>query len=114
MLINNYSTSQWNINFDDFDKKNYDNIRKNINSNFPNFGLYHELSNCHKVNESTDIIVGDSIDDLSDIILDLLEIKWRIKNNSLNDGLWFFKLIFSSHTQQHVMSLLNYIKSLAE
>ena len=30
-----------------------------------------------------DMAIGDAIDDLSDIIIDLLEIKWRIESNSL-------------------------------
>lgn len=54
--------------------------------------------------------MGDATDDLTDIILDLLQIKWRIENNSPNDGLWYFQLIFASHTQQHIIDLLNYLK----
>ncbi|KUJ53355.1 hypothetical protein [Chryseobacterium sp. JAH] len=56
------------------------------------------------------IAIGDAIDDLSDIILDLLQIKWRIENNSPDDGLWYFQLVFSSHTQQHIIDLLSYRK----
>lgn len=40
-----------------------------------------------------DNAIGDAIDDLSDIIIDLLEIKGRIENNSLADGIWFFELL---------------------
>ncbi|WP_165850743.1 hypothetical protein [Chryseobacterium sp. 5_R23647] len=47
---------------------------------------------------------------MSDIILDLSEIKWRIENNSLADGLWYFQLIFAGHTQQHILDLLNFMK----
>lgn len=36
--------------------------------------------------------------------------KRRIENNSLANGLWFFELTFNSHTQQHILDLLNYIK----
>ena len=57
-----------------------------------------------------DDAIGDAIDDLTDIIIDLSEIKWRIENNSLADGLWFFELIFYAHTQQHILDLLNYMK----
>ncbi|WP_159471927.1 hypothetical protein [Chryseobacterium sp. 18068] len=55
-------------------------------------------------------VVSDAVDDLSDIILDLSEIKWRIENNSLADGLWYFQLIFAGHTQQHILDLLNFMK----
>jgi hypothetical protein len=30
--------------------------------------------------------------------------------NSLADGLWYFELSFYSHTQQHILDLLNYMK----
>ena len=53
---------------------------------------------------------GYAVDDLSDIILDLLEVKWRIENNNLADGIWYFKLIFQSHTQQHIINLLRFMK----
>lgn len=58
----------------------------------------------------TDICLGDAIDDLNDIILDLLEVKWRIEHNSLHDGLYYFKTIFQFHTQQHILDLLNFMK----
>lgn len=83
-----------------FDKSEFLNISKNVSNNFKDFG-YYELQNN---------LVGDAIDDLTDIIFDLLEIKWRIETNSLADGLWYFQLIFYSHTQQHILDLLNFMK----
>lgn len=105
-----------NYNYDEsdypaFDKIKLPNIIENVKSNFPNFGLYHEVWDCHELNKKPNIALGDAVDDLSDIIFDLLEIKWRAENNSHQDALWFFQLIFRSHTQQHIISLLNYMKS---
>lgn len=57
-----------------------------------------------------DLAIGYSIDDSTDIIADLLEIKWRIENNRIDDGLWFFELIFKRHTQEHIIDLLTYMK----
>ena len=34
-------------------------------------------------------------------------LEWRMENNSQNNGLWYFELIFSGHTQQHIIDLLN-------
>jgi len=85
--------------FPDFERNKYSDIRKNVESNFKDFGLYKLI-----------IGIGDAIDDLTDIILDLLEIKWRIETNSLADGLWYFQLAFYTHTQQHILDLLNFIK----
>ena len=102
--------------FDDIDytqsiKPNLTDLRKNISQNFPDFGLYHNLADSHKFEDEVDLMVGDAVDDLIDIILDLIEIKWRYENNSENDALWYFQLSFYTHTQQHILNLLNFLKS---
>ncbi len=96
--------------FPDFDKSQLPDIRQNVSSNFKDFGFYKTIPDINDIDNLKDNAIGDAIDDLSDIITDLLEIKWRIKNNSLADGLWFFELIFYSHTQQHILDLLNFMK----
>jgi len=97
-------------NYSDFDNETLPDVRKNVISNFPDFGLYKTQLEINDLSNMSDVGIGDAIDDLSDIIRDLLEIKWRIENNSLADGLWYFKLIFPGHTQQHILDLLNYMK----
>jgi hypothetical protein len=97
-------------NFPDFDKSQLPDIRQNVSSNFKDYGFYKIILDINDIDNLTDNAIGDAIDDLSDIIADLLEIKWRIENNSLADGLWFFELIFYSHTQQHILALLNFMK----
>lgn len=96
--------------YPDFDKSNLPNIRQNIESNFTDFGFYKSILDFNDIDNLQDNAIGDAIDDLNDIIIDLLEIKWRIENNSLADGLWFFQLTFYSHIQQHILDLLNYMK----
>lgn len=96
--------------FPDFDTSQLPDIRKNVSSNFKDYGFYKTILDINDIDNLTDHAIGDAIDDLSDIIFDLLEIKWRIENNSLADGLWFFELTFYSHTQQHVLNLLNFMK----
>jgi len=96
--------------FPDFGKSQLPDIRQNVSSNFKDFGFYKTILDINDVNNLTDTALGDAIDDLSDIIFDLLEIKWRIENNSLADGLWYFQLIFHGHSQQHILDLLNFMK----
>ena len=96
--------------FADFDKSQLPDIRQNVSSNFKDFGFYKAILDINDIDNLKDTAIGDAIDDLSDIITDLLEIKWRIENNSLADGLWFFELTFYSHTQQHILDLLNFMK----
>lgn len=98
--------------YTDFDKSQLPNIRQNIASNFKNYGFYKTILDIKDVDNKSDNAVGDALDDLTDICIDLMEIKWRIENNSLNDGLWYFQLIFYSHTQQHILDLLNYMKQI--
>jgi hypothetical protein len=96
--------------YPEFDKSQLPDIRSNITSNFIDFGFYKTVLDIYDFVNLKDSALGDAIDDLSDIIIDLLEVKWRIQNNSLADGLWFFELIFHSHTQQHIIDLLNFMK----
>jgi hypothetical protein len=99
-----------NTDFEEYDDIKYVNMRKNIESNFPDFGYYTIALDLMDINNKDNMAIGDAIDDLSDIILDLLQIKWRMENNSQNNGLWYFELIFPGHTQQHIIDLLKYLK----
>jgi hypothetical protein len=96
--------------FPEFDEPEYSNIRQNVTSNFKDFSFYKTILDINDIDNLKDDAIGDAVDDLTDILIDLLEIKWRIENNSLHDGLWFFELIFYSHTQQHILDLLNFMK----
>jgi hypothetical protein len=96
--------------FPDFNNSQLPDIRQNVKSNFKDYGFYKTILDIKDLDNVKDNAICDATDDLSDIITDLLEIKWRIENNSLADGLWFFELIFNCHTQQHILDLLNYIK----
>ena len=96
--------------FPDFDKSTLPDIRQNVASNFKDFGFYKTFLDINVIDNLKDHAIGDAIDDLSDIITDLLEIKWRIENNNLADGLWFFQFTFYGHTQQHILDLLNFMK----
>lgn len=96
--------------YPDFSKSDIPDIRRNVEANFPEFGYYKTVLDYDDVDNLKECGIWDAIDDLTDIINDLLEIKWRIENNSLADGLWYFELIFKGHTQQHILDLLNYMK----
>jgi hypothetical protein len=97
--------------FPDFDKSKLPNIRENVESNFKDFGLYKLVIDINDLDNLKENSISDAVDDLTDIIIDLLEIKWRAETNSFADGLWYFKLVFYSHTQQHILNLLNFIKN---
>jgi len=91
----------------DFD---YNQIRKNVESNFPEFGWYHSVWESHKISEDADLITGIAIDDLSNIIKDMLEIKWQFENTSQKYAEWCFKDIMRIHSEQHLVNFLKYLK----
>ena len=97
-------------NFPDFDKSKFPDISKNVESNFKEFGLYKSVIDIKDLDNLEENSINHAVDDLADIIIDLLEIKWRIETNSLADGLWYFRFIFYTHTQQHILNLLNFMK----
>ena len=73
--------------FPDFDKTKFLNIGKNVASNFKDFGLYKTVIDFNDLDNLQDNGIGHAVEDLTDIIIDLLEIKWRIEKNSIADGL---------------------------
>ncbi|MEO6452763.1 MAG: hypothetical protein ABIN97_01760 [Ginsengibacter sp.] len=61
--------------FPDFSKQNLPNIRRNVQTNFKEFGFYKTILDINDIDNLKGNAIGDAIDDISDIILDLLEIK---------------------------------------
>lgn len=97
--------------YTEFDKVPFkENVGRNIISNFPDFGYYKVVIDISDLSNLAEAGIGDAVDDLHDIILDLLEIKWRIENNGWNDGLWYFELTFRGHTKDHILGLLHYLE----
>ncbi len=101
--------------FDETDYKeplrvDYEGIRSVVTEHFPDFGWYHSAWESHKINEEPDLVTEDSIDDLTDIIKDLLEVQWRFENNSEKDGIYQFEFLMKHHSEQHLVNLLKYLK----
>ena len=57
-----------------------------------------------------EIGIGDELDDLTDIIKDLCEVKWRMENTSEKDSISYFELLMRSHSEQHLVDLLKRLK----
>ncbi|WP_271766698.1 DUF5063 domain-containing protein [Aquimarina algiphila] len=110
-----------NVEFE-FDKANYNEepdfdynrIKQNIKSNFPDFGWYSKVIDSNQMEPNVEIVVGDELDDLTDIIKDLLAVKWRMEHTSENDALWCFKFSMQTHLEQHLVDLLKRLKERKE
>ena len=92
----------------------YDGMRSIVTEHFPNFSWYHSVWESHKINEDVELTTRDSIDDLTEIINDLIEVQWRLENNSEKDGLYQFEFLMKKHSEQHLVNLIKYIKDLNE
>ena len=92
----------------------YDGIKSIVTEHFPDFGWYHCAWESHKIGEDADLVTEDSVDDLTDIIKDLMEVQWRLENNSEKDGLYQFEFLMKHHSEQHLVNLLKYLKDKKE
>jgi len=97
----------------DYDEEpgyDYNEINQNVKSNFPDFDWYSMILDSNKLEPNIEIGIGDELDDLTDIIMDLLEVKWRMENTSEKDAIWYFELLMRSHSEQHLVDLLKRLK----
>lgn len=92
----------------------YDGIRSIVTEHFPDFGWYHSVYESPKINEDAELTTADSIDDLTDIIKDLIEVQWRLENNSKKDGLYQFEFLMKHHSEQHLVNILKYLKEITD
>lgn len=47
--------------------------------------------------EKAKVLTGDVVDDLTDIVGDLLEVKWLLKSTSVNNAIWSFQFTYRNH-----------------
>jgi hypothetical protein len=59
---------------------------------FPEYGYYAMADPLEVLPEKPS--VGDAIDDLADIVLDLREVLWRFETLGADDAHWLFRLMF--------------------
>lgn len=88
----------------------YKKTRKIAENNFPNLGWYHVVLEPNKIFEEADLATGDAIDDLTDIINDMLKVKWYFENTNLKKAVWEFESWMRIHSEQHLVDLLKYLK----
>lgn len=88
----------------------YDDIRKITAAIFLDFGWYHTVLNPNELSKEADVATGDAIDDLTDIIKDMMEVKWCFENTTEGYAIWKFCFLMKHHSEQHLVDLLKYIK----
>jgi len=97
--------------YPDAPQENYEELRKLISTIFPDFGNYNSVSEVTSQINNTKVVVGDAIDDIVDINLDMKRVLWHWQNTSIDNALWHFENSYHSHWGQHLRDLQLYLYS---
>lgn len=81
-------------------------LYKALAERFPDYGLYPVADPAGELGEA--VMVGDAIDDLADITLDIREVIWLADNVGPDDAYWSFRLHFF-HWGRHARELSLYL-----
>ncbi len=83
----------------------YEAMHAQVVARFPRYGLYRAGSP-----EPDDVfLVGDAIDDIADIAIDLSEVAWLWDRVGEVEALWLFHFGFTHHWGSHLRSLQWYV-----
>jgi uncharacterized protein DUF5063 len=85
----------------------YQQVRDEAVRAFPDFGFYAVVR--PDANEEREMEMGDAIDDLADIALDMKRIEWRWDYNGPQDAAWHFRFGYRTHWGRHLHDLRSYV-----
>lgn len=84
----------------------YDKMRTMAAAAFPDFGFYAVVRPGAGVDAHA--LLGDAIDDLADIALEMMEVEWRWLNNGPSDAAWYIHTSYG-HWARHLIDLRSYV-----
>ena len=108
LLVTYHTTPDADVSDSDLEAPRQDgaSLYKEVSERFPDYGLYPVADPSASVEETMGM--GDAIDDLADITLDMREVVWLADQLTLDDAHWAFRLHFF-HWGQHARELLLYL-----
>lgn len=89
-------------------RREYEAVREAVAPRFPNCGLYRSAG----TEPNDEFLVGDAIDDITDIALDLSDVLWLWEHAGEADALWQFHFDFRTHWGSHLRGLQCYLHEL--
>lgn len=95
--------------YDESPDNDYREIRKVIEFKFPELDFYESIEHSEDIDASKKICLRDAFDDLTDIVIDLIEVEWRFENTSEADALWYLETSYRSHWGSHLRELQLYL-----
>lgn len=84
----------------------YVELRELAAAAFPDFGFYAVVRPGAGVDAQG--MLGDAIDDLADIAVEMMEVEWRWNNNGPADAAWQFHVGYA-HWARHLIDLRGYV-----
>lgn len=95
-----------------FQREDFSFVNSNLKSNFSYLKDYKYFQKPFDVSNFQDIKIGNIIDDINEIILQLLEVKLRLERSGELAGLYLFDFIFDLQMKEKILNLLNYLFSI--
>lgn len=80
-------------------------IREELCMLFPELGYYCTADGEPESMDKAKVLIGDAINDLVDIVMDLKDVQWYLENTSINNALWHFQSSYRSHWGLHAREL---------
>lgn len=90
------------------ERTEYGTMRARFAAAFPDLGAYHAVQDVAPPADPAEVTLGDALDDLTDIALDLEEVLARARV-SVEDALWYFRFLFDAHWGTHLRFLQLYL-----
>lgn len=90
-------------------RKDYGELRKVVSVLFPKYGYYNIAARISIEISEGELHVGEAIDDITDIAIDMYEVLWLWQNTSVDNALWEFRQGYEYHWGTHLRCLQLYI-----
>lgn len=97
----------------DIPENDYPAIRKAAEERFPNWGYYNTPKDVTENVAESELLTGDVIDDITDIVNDLKMVMWSYKKENEINALWHLQDSYNGHWRWHMRNLQVYLHCLA-
>ncbi len=97
--------------FDDNEipENDYPSIRQMAEERFPSWGYYNTPRDITEKIAESELVVGDAIDDITDIVNDLKMVMWSYQNESEVNAFWHLQDSYQGHWRWHLRNLQLYL-----
>lgn len=97
----------------DIPERDYERTRRLVAARFPRYGHYNIAAPMTLEIGAGEVVVGDAIDDITDVADELAAVEWRLQNTGEPDALWHFHDGYDHHWGAHLRRLQLYLYCVA-